>query len=234
MKPKRIFLIRHGESEGNIDLNTYARKQDFKLLLTEKGISQATTAGEYLKQLIGYESVQFYVSPMWRTRMTFEHLAKAFDRKQVRWKEDPRLREQEWGHFRDLKANAVIDAEREKFGTFYYRIKDGESCADVYDRISDLMHSMFRDFEKANFPENIVLVTHGMTLRIFLMRWFHWTIEEFESLRNPRNCELIQMNRDQASGKYKLVSKLRRKRLKPENKYQWQVFTEKKIYSETH
>ncbi len=227
MKPKRIFLVRHGESEGNIDLSSYARKQDFKLLLTEEGVQQATTAGQYLKQLIGNESVQFYVSPMWRTRMTFEYLASSFEREQVQWKEDPRMREQEWGHFRDLKANLAIDDERQKFGTFYYRIKDGESCADVYDRISDFMHSLFRDFENTDYPENIVLVTHGMTIRIFLMRWFHWTIEEFESLRNPRNCEIIQLSQDASTGKYQIVSELRRKKLKPEDTYEWQVFTDR-------
>ena len=25
---------------------------------------------------------------------------------------------------------------------------------------------------------SLVLVTHGLTLRIFLMKWFHWTVEE--------------------------------------------------------
>jgi broad specificity phosphatase PhoE len=187
MKPKRIILVRHGESEGNIDRNTYAVKPDFKLILTNTGKQQAIEAGEILKKITGEEKVMFYVSPLWRTRMTFEYLAEHYDPLLFSWKEDPRLREQEWGHFRDLKANIEIDDERNKFGTFYYRIKDGESCADVYDRISDFMHSMYRDFEKENFPPNAVLVTHGMTLRLFLMRWFQWTVEEFETLRNPKN-----------------------------------------------
>jgi len=229
MRPRRIFLIRHGESEGNIDLNTYARKQDFKLLLTETGKQQAIDAGRYLKEKIGDESVFFYVSPLWRTRMTFEFVASAFDKSNVSWREDPRLREQEWGHFRDLKANATIDSEREKFGTFYYRIKDGESCADVYDRISDFMHSLFRDFEKPGCPDNIVIVTHGMTLRIFLMRWFHWTIEEFEALRNPKNAEIVEMVRVTEQNRYTLTTLLRRKKLNPADTYQWRLFTEKNI-----
>ena len=214
-------MIRHGESEGNLDRNTYASKQDYKLLLTEKGIQQADEAGDLLKKMIGNESVIFYVSPLWRTRMTFEHIAKHLERDRIKWVEDPRLREQEWGHFRDLKANIQIDAERNKFGTFYYRIKDGESCADVYDRISDFMHTLFRNFEKPGFEENVIIVTHGMTLRMFLMRWFRWTVEEFETLRNPKNCEMVEMRLDPDTNKYYIASNLKRRKLPPDAYYQW-------------
>lgn len=223
MKPHRIILVRHGESEGNLDRNTYAQKQDYKLLLTPLGEQQADEAGKKLKAIIGNENMMYYVSPLWRTRMTFEHIAKHFDKAQYRWKEDPRLREQEWGHFRDLKANIQIDDERNKFGTFYYRIKDGESCADVYDRVSDFMHSMYRDFEKASFPKNAVIISHGMTIRLFLMRWFHWTVEEFETLRNPKNAEIIVMEQDELTGKYKLVTELKRKNIRPDDEYKWSI-----------
>lgn len=223
MKPKRIILVRHGESEGNIDRNTYAVKPDFKLVLTDLGKQQATMAGIELSKLIGQEEVMFYVSPLWRTRMTFEYIAGQFSADNIQWKEDPRLREQEWGHFRDLKANIQIDDERNKFGTFYYRIKDGESCADVYDRISDFMHSMYRDFEKENFPANVVLVTHGMTLRLFLMRWFRWTVEEFETLRNPKNGDIVVMELDDSTNKYKLVTQLKRKKIHEDDCYPWTI-----------
>jgi broad specificity phosphatase PhoE len=35
-----------------------------------------------------------------------------------------------------------------------------------------------------------VLVTHGLTLRIFLMRWFHWSVDEFLQVYNPANCDV--------------------------------------------
>jgi broad specificity phosphatase PhoE len=229
MRPTRILLVRHGESEGNLDRSTYEWKQDYKLMLTDEGIKHAEEAGSELARVIGNERVFFYVSPMWRTRMTFEHIAKYFNPELYDWKEDPRLREQEWGHFRDLKANIQIDSERNKFGTFYYRIKDGESCADVYDRISDFMSTLHRDFEKPDFPNNAILVTHGMTMRIFLMRWYKWTIEEFESLRNPRNGEVVELYLDRNTGKYNIVTNLRLKNIPEEDKYQWSIVKKKPL-----
>ena len=123
--------------------------------------------------------------------------------------EDPRIREQDFGHLRALEAFALIDAERAQFGTFFYRIPDGESGADVYDRISIFLDTLWRDFEKPDYPENALIITHGLTLRLFMMRWFHWTVEKFEILKNPFNCEHFVMNL-QPNGKYDLETCLRK------------------------
>ena len=40
MKPQRIILIRHGESEGNINKEIYTQKPDYALYLTNKGIAK--------------------------------------------------------------------------------------------------------------------------------------------------------------------------------------------------
>ena len=205
-KPKRIILIRHGESEANIDKSIHQHKPDYTMELTPNGIAQADASGKELKSIIGNESVFFYVSPYWRTRGTFEQIAKQFDRSQISWTEEPRLREQDWGHLVNPEQNTQVDKERDSFGTFYYRIPDGESAADVYDRVSDFFGTLHRDFEKNNFPDNAVIVTHGMTLRIFLMKWFHWTVEEFEQYANPKNCQIIVL--EYRCGRYRLVSNL--------------------------
>ena len=209
MKPARIILIRHAESEGNIDKGAYGHTPDYALALSPLGEQQAAAAGPRLRALVGEESVFAYVSPLWRTRRTFEHLAAALAPGQVRWREEPRVREQEWGHFRDLADCERTVVHRDAYGTFYYRIPEGESGADVYDRVSDFFSTLHRDFDKSDFAANVLIVTHGMTLRLFLMRWFHWTVEEFEQLANPGNCQLVVLER-QEDGKYRLVSELRR------------------------
>jgi broad specificity phosphatase PhoE len=216
MKPHRIILIRHGESQGNHNREIYATIPDYALELTEKGKEQASSAGRKLKQMIGDESVFFYISPLWRTRMTFEEIAHEFDQDQFRYREEPRIREQEWGHLRNLDDNEVIDEARNTFGSFYYRIPEGESAADVYDRISDFFGTLHRDFEKDHFPQNVIIVTHGMTLRLFLMRWYHWTIEEFDEYANLQNGEFVVMEKKD-DNKYHLMTEMRKR--KPQHTY---------------
>lgn len=40
---------------------------------------------------------------------------------------------------------------------------------------------------------NLVIVSHGLTLRVFLMRWYKWSVEQFERLRNFGNGKMIVM-----------------------------------------
>jgi broad specificity phosphatase PhoE len=68
-----------------------------------------------------------------------------------------------------------------------------------------MLNTMNRDFEKSDFPENCVIVGHGMTNRVFLMRFLHASVEEFELWKNPKNCELKVLSL-QPDGKYKLIS----------------------------
>lgn len=50
---------------------------------------------------------------------------------------------------------------------------------------------MVRDINAGRFNSDVslVLLTHGLALRIFLMRWFRWTVDEFLDVFNPPNAQ---------------------------------------------
>ena len=208
MKPKRIILVRHGESAGNADKTHYKTVPDFAMDLTEAGWQQSRAAGKEIAEQIEGGLVRAYVSPWERTRQTFAGIASVLGDQVVKAIEDPRLREQDWGHLRSPEELKEIRDERDHYSPFYYRIPDGESAADVYDRVSTFMETLHRDFGKPDFPENALIVTHGVTLRIFLMRWFHWPPEFYENVRNPKNGEVVIMEHGQ-DGRYCLAGTLR-------------------------
>jgi broad specificity phosphatase PhoE len=211
MKPKRIILIRHGQSLGNIDESIYATLPDYKLPLTDEGEKQASACGKKLRNITENETCFFYVSPLWRTRETYNQIIKSFEVVSTDKREDPRIREQEWGFLKDEDECDRINKERDDYGPFYYRIPNGESAADVYDRVSDFYGTLHRDFDKDDFPENCVVVTHGMTIRLFLMKWFHLVVEDFDNLKNPKNCAIIILEKEEDE-KYKLISKLEKRK----------------------
>jgi len=207
MKPKRIILIRHGESQANVDKYLFGSVPDYTIELTDFGREQAREAGKRLKELVQDESLYFYVSPFWRARSTFEGVASAFPRNRFEYSEEPRLREQEWGYLRCNEDFDKICRERREYGTFYYRIPGGEAGSDVYDRMNDLLGSLYRDFSDKDYPQNCVLVTHGLTIRLFIMRFFHLTVEEFELMIAPKNCSLVILEL-QDDGHYRLTTEL--------------------------
>jgi broad specificity phosphatase PhoE len=217
VKPDKIIIVRHGESVLNADRTQHQKIPNFAATLTDLGRKQARTAAQAIRLILEPGTgIQYYVSPFWRTRQTYEELSLALSGFPARHYEDPRLREQEWGidfiHTNSRDDYEKIVQRRDYFGSFYYRLPNGESCADVFDRISDFFSTLFRDFTKVDFPRNVIVVTHGMTMRLFLMRWFHLTVEEFERLANPLNCEFYLMTREPWSEHYGLVTRPRRYR----------------------
>lgn len=228
MKPLRIFFIRHGESEGNKNKNIYLTKPDYALLLTDKGKAQAIECGKKLAKIIKKGNAAVYYSPFFRTRQTSQYILFSFVKNKVTVLfEEPRLREQEWStdlRLREDGTMSSIQKARDEYSPFYYRFESGESCADVFDRVSDFLNTLHRDFQKKDFPENVIIVTHGMTMRLLIMKWLHLTVEEFEFLANPKNCEIWELESFEYNNKIKYKLKtLLRKYKKRKCKFSWEL-----------
>ncbi|KAL9235074.1 hypothetical protein vseg_009870 [Gypsophila vaccaria] len=209
--PKRIILVRHGESQGNTDPQAYSTTPDHKIPLTPLGLSQSRNAGSLIRAILDNDDhsstsfhtasppswrAYFYVSPYERARSTLRELGRAFQKDTIIGvREECRIREQDFGNFQVAGRMKLIKQTRVKFGRFFYRFPEGESAADVYDRVSSFMESLWRDIDLNRLhPEpghdlNLIIVTHGLSSRVFLMKWFKWTVEQFELLKNPENCE---------------------------------------------
>lgn len=114
-------------------------------------------------------------------------------------REEPRLTEQQFGNFQKAEEMERFKENRHQFGRFYYRFPDGESGLDVYNRVTSFIGTLFRLWGRAgdeiNDDVTVILITHGLTLRLFLMRWFRLTVQEFEESRNPTNGCIIRMER---------------------------------------
>lgn len=137
--------------------------------------------------------------------------------------EEPRLREQDFGNFQPCSAAMEhMWQERADYGHFFYRIPNGESAADAYDRVSGFNESLWRLFGEDDFASVCVLVTHGLMTRIFLMKWYHFSVEYFEDLRNVNHCEFVVMKKGADNGKYVLQNQLRTwSELEKEQEREW-------------
>jgi broad specificity phosphatase PhoE len=200
-RPVRIALIRHGESEANVDKTIYERVPDHAVPLTARGHEQSVKAGKYLREVFEDQPVRVYVSPYLRALQTLDSLG--LDDLIEMPREEPRLREQDWANLQDTADIERQEQLRDSFGHFFYRFTQGESGSDVYDRVSTFLETMHRDFEAPDSPQNVLLVSHGLTMRLFCMRWFHWSVRFFETLRNPANAETRVLLR-QPDFRYKL------------------------------
>jgi len=200
--PKKIILVRHGESLGNVEESAYSRIPDWKIPLTEKGKMQARKVGIDIKKLINDEPIAVYCSPYLRTKQTLFEIMKGLkENPLIIAREEPRLTEQQFGNFQHTQNMNIYKGDRSRFGRFYYRFPQGEAGLDVFNRVTLFIGTLFREWERENSSQkladtNIIIITHGLTLRLFLMRWFHYSVTEFEKTDNPKNGAVVVLSRE--------------------------------------
>lgn len=240
--PNRIILIRHAESKGNVNSSTYASVPDYRISLTTTGVEQAKRAGRLLQRIVGEETLRVYCSPYLRARQTIVALLGAFEEEKkesdipshidtnensldetshkhsilqcYKVQEDLRLREQEVGfgkHLHDVNGQL---AKKQFHGHLYYRFPGGESAADVYDRVSAFVERLHRLFQNEKCAQNFIVVSHGSTIRILLMRLLNLSVEETHGIDNVENAEIVVLEKTQ-DGSFRPTTPLRRRRVRP-------------------
>jgi 2,3-bisphosphoglycerate-dependent phosphoglycerate mutase len=203
MPPMQIRLVRHGESEGNVDRGVYLHKPDHALELSSRGVTQAFQCGRDLAE-ISYQPQRIWMSPYRRTRQTAASIIDGaeWDRKDLDIRESIHLVEQQFGLFDghlDEDLPKLFPAEHahyrkaEQFeGRFWARMPLGESRFDVCQRVHQFFGTIQRDAERHGI-ERIMVVSHGVTIRAFVMMWCHKPWEWFEAERNPLNAEVVEI-----------------------------------------
>ncbi|HEY9793306.1 MAG TPA: phosphoglycerate mutase family protein [Candidatus Obscuribacterales bacterium] len=187
-----VKICRHAQSMQNTGEIEISQIGDYRIPLSGQGAEDAAAVGRQLATFLRTPGILFYRSPYLRARQTIESiligagLVQRGQEAMVHVYEDPQLREVEHGY------NSIEEQEKLRaiHGSFYYRFAGGESPADCYDRCASFIESMFRQVERKN-ATRVFICTHGLTARILVMRFLHLTVEQFELLANPRNCDVI-------------------------------------------
>lgn len=204
----RIFLVRHGESEGNKNSRVYFEKNDCDICLTEKGKADAVGAGDRILDLLDHFNNRFQNTLIKRTppfvfacyHSTYKRAEQtanividrinSFEGYKIETiKSSPLLREREWGSLRDIiKSRQKTD---DHFN-FYYRPTGGESFSDAYQRAAIFHQYLLQD---SRYYNNII-VAHGELIKVYLMHLMSWSVDEFKKWDNLKNGEVLVFDTD--------------------------------------
>lgn len=218
--PEAVFLVRHAESLGNTRMSEYATTPDYDVQLSPNGWQQAVDAGVALRDALerrhgaGNYRLFWFSSPYCRTRQTFVAMRQAFDERSFAGlEEDINLREQEFsGGLQTDRIRRDLE-ERLRYGRFFFRFPQGESTADVYVRQCLFEDQLLRSLRSGRLSEasHVVIIGHGISLRVLLMRLLGWTVESFLQVHNPPNATPLEIEKISEASFLRLSSKLDRR-----------------------
>lgn len=160
---KRLFLVRHGETDWNIAGRLQGRRD---IALNELGRSQAAEVGRVLSQMLGaeVERLHFVSSPLSRAVETMRILRTTLDLPVADFSHDDDLRElsfgrwegHTWPQLRRRHADDVLARDRDPWN---FAPPGGESYAELMARACAAVDRLTAE---------AVVVTHGGVIRALL------------------------------------------------------------------
>ena len=205
--PKALWLVRHGESAGNVARDAaeaqgleriaIEARRDTDVPLSRLGEEQAASFGRWLREQPREEQpTAALCSPYLRARASAELiLREAGLSKDVRLIVDERLREREFGVLDRLTRRGIEklfpdQAElRRALGKFYHRPPGGESWCDVILRLRTVVDTMTREL----IGERVLVVCHSVVVLCFRYLLEQLTEEQILTIdrqADVANCSL--------------------------------------------
>lgn len=201
--PARLWLVRHGQSQGNVarDIAHEAGHheigidvRDVDVPLSDLGKRQAKATGDWFASLPREERPEVILaSPYIRTKQTAKIIceAGALASGQSQPHIDERLREREFGVFdrlTDIGIRKRFPEEaqhRAMLGKFYHRPPGGESWADVILRLRSVLNTINLHYA----DRRVLIVCHQVVVLCF--RYILENLEEKEILKIDRESEIF-------------------------------------------
>lgn len=194
-----IYLIRHGESEANVDFQILKDRPDCSISLTNNGITQASRLGKWLEEKFSDIPLLVLHSPYKRVRNTMELATVKLNVASL--KEELCLTEIRFGLLEGLTTNEFLNrypdaywnfqkALKDPTGSFYASRPQGESYFDVCMRVRHLVG----DLLKAPKGLPILIFAHGGTNRCLQKELLKESVEYFVGLENQENCSVIEID----------------------------------------
>jgi len=189
-KKNKIILVRHGQSEGNVNPAVYMDVYDHDIQLTEQGKQEAQEVGRLLSKFISKE-MNVYISPYTRTRQTWREIRAHIQDRELSEFLEPRIIEQEHTKFKDNEERKKMFAQQKRKGKFWYRFMHGESGFDVDARVTSFIEALAINKHVHKEEKDTIVIAHDIVIKCFLMRALQLNLKTFENLPNIENCKHV-------------------------------------------
>lgn len=175
---KKLYVIRHGQTEWNVE-NRVCGRADVEL--TEEGRAQARAAAG---QLLGKGITRVIVSPLTRTQQTARLLLEGSGL-DLPVELDARIIEHDFGRNDGVSRFDADFLELRRHAP--HRQPGGESVFEVVHRV----YSLLDEVKAEESSGNVLLVCHGAVSRVIRSYFVDMTNEQFFGYL-AGNCELVE------------------------------------------
>ncbi len=178
---KKLYLVRHGQTLWNLEGRTQGSKDSE---LTSLGLRQAEMLGNGLRKT-RFDAI--YSSPLKRALLTAEVISKM---QNIEYTLDDRLVEMNFGEWEGLTTLEIEKSYSDNFRIWREEphnaiIPKGESIEIAQRRMIEFVNECIM----ASSDENILVVSHSTTIRLFLLHILSMDLRHYYKLKQD-NCAI--------------------------------------------
>lgn len=206
---KKIYLIRHAQSNANVDFTHLREIPNPNVDLTEIGYLQANQSGKFLNKNLKLEETEklvIWTSPYYRTRQTAKVILNNIEHQNISKRESIYLAERQFGlveevedyqnkypdhvnHYNFYKNNNV---------DFFARPPLGESPFDLALRVDNFIKTEINTSPYSNH----IIVSHGAAIKAIILMCLRLEYETYQNFINPNNASIILLTKENNSDEW--------------------------------
>lgn len=196
MKKTTVYLIRHGQSESNLE-KVFAGQMNVSL--SELGHTQAEITAEYLSSI---DVDVIWSSDLLRAYQTAQHTA---EKKKLPIHTSPKLREIFAGDWEGKKSAELKEDPESGFHDWLYNIgavqtPGGESVREVQERFVPEVERIMRE----NEGKTVFIFCHATPIRLLRAAWEGVPLEEVKDIPRVANSSVTRGEYD--GEKFRIVN----------------------------
>lgn len=184
----KLVCVRHGQSEWNLQ-NKFTGWVDVDL--TEKGVSEAKSAGERLK---GYQFDNAFSSVLKRANRTMDFILEGIGQSDLHVERNQALNERMYGDLQGKDKAEVAEEFGDEQVHIWRRSYDipppgGESLKDTRERVIPYYTEFIEPVLKAG--KDVIITAHGNSLRALVMHLENLSPEEILKKEIPTGTPYV-------------------------------------------
>lgn len=191
-----ILLLRHGQTAGNLDKTAYIDLREEQMVLTGAGHEEIAALRAPLAAT-GMAVTGAVVAPERRCVQTAELLPIPAGT----WAVDDRLRAQCWGDLAFSGARETLEETSSWPAGLDVRFPGGETAREVLQRCTPMADELLEQERAGAGGDGMVVVAHGVVIRMLLARLQRWSDEQIEASRSVSTGTGVAVSVDRRKGR---------------------------------